>query len=91
MFEWEWTGKYVTLEFKEKVVEICRKLQVEPDDLMAVMAFESWLDPTTINSIGAAGLIQFLPSTAKELDTTTDALRKMTALEQLSYAESIRV
>ena len=52
---------------------------------MAVMAFESWLDPTTTNSIGATGLIQFLPSTAKELGTTTDALRKMSAVEQLDY------
>ena len=84
-FKWEWTGKHVTPEFKKKVVEICNKLGIKPDDLMAVMAFESWLDPTTTNSIGATGLIQFLPSTAKELGTTTYALRNMTAVKQLDY------
>ena len=66
-FKWNWTGKHVTPEFKDKVVEISKKLQIEPDDLMAVMAFESGIDPTTTNSIGATGLIQFMPSTAKEL------------------------
>ena len=34
---------------------------------------------------GATGLIQFMPSTAKGLGTTTDKLALMTAVEQLDY------
>lgn len=80
-FEYNWTGEHVSIEFKEKVVDIADKLEMNPDDLMGIMAFESWLDPSTVNSIGATGLIQFLPSTAKELGTTTDELVKMSAIE----------
>ena len=84
-FAYNWTGKYVTDEFKEKVVEISTKLEINPDDLMAIMAFESHISPTQDNFIGAIGLIQFTPATAKDLGTTTDALAKMSAVEQLDY------
>lgn len=43
--------------------------------------------PAITNSIGATGLIQFLPSTAKSLGTTTDELRKMTFKQQLVYVD----
>ena len=36
---------------------------------------------------GATGLIQFLPSTARGLGTTTDALAGMSSVEQLNYVE----
>jgi hypothetical protein len=36
---------------------------------------------------GATGLIQFMPATARGLGTTTDALAKMSAVEQLKYVE----
>ena len=85
-FTYNWTGEYVTSEFKAKVVEICDKLQMNPDDLMAIMAFESGgIDPTARCFSGATGLIQFMPSTAESLGTTTDALSKMSATEQLDY------
>jgi hypothetical protein len=86
-FDYEWTGEYVTPAFKAKVIEICKKLQMNPDDLMAIMAFESnGIDPTAVNPIsGATGLIQFMPSTARGLGTSTEALAKMSAIEQLDY------
>jgi hypothetical protein len=86
-FAYEWTGEYVTPEFEAKVIEICKKLQMNPDDLMAIMAFESdGIDPTAVNPIsGATGLIQFMPSTARGLGTSTEALAKMSAIEQLDY------
>ena len=87
VFDYEWTGKYVTADFKAKVLEISRKLQIDPDDLMGIMAFESnGIDPSCVNKIsGATGLIQFMPSTAKDLGTTTKALAKMSAVKQLDY------
>ena len=36
---------------------------------------------------GAIGLIQFLPSTAKSLGTSTDSLKQMTVLQQLYYVD----
>jgi hypothetical protein len=56
---------------------------------MAAMAFESaeTFSPSIKNAAGsgAVGLIQFMPSTAKALGTTIEALEKMTAVDQLNY------
>lgn len=44
-------------------------------------------NPSIKNSIGATGLIQFMPSTAIGLGTTTDKLRQMSFSEQLEYVD----
>ena len=86
-YPWEKCEKPdVTEEFLDKVLEISKTLKVDPDDLMAVMAFESRLDHTRVNSLsGATGLIQWMPDTAVELGTTTGELKNMSAIEQLDY------
>ena len=75
--------------FVEKVKKISDNLGIDPNWLMAIMYFESarTFSPSITNSIGATGLIQFLPSTAKSLGTSTSELRKMTAVQQLDYVE----
>ncbi|MBC8275792.1 MAG: PD40 domain-containing protein, partial [Chloroflexi bacterium] len=83
-------GKKVSPEFKAKVMEISSRLGVDVNYLMAAMAFETGrtFDPSITNpNSGATGLIQFMPSTALNLGTTTDALRVMGAVEQLDYVE----
>jgi hypothetical protein len=57
--------------------------------LSNLISFETagTFSPKITNSIGATGLIQFLPSTAKDLGVTTDILRKMTFAQQLSYVD----
>lgn len=57
--------------------------------LVNLINFESGrtFNPAIRNSIGATGLIQFLPSTAQGLGTTTDALSKMTFKQQLVYLD----
>ena len=84
---WKSCGKPdVTDAFLEKTLRIARAIGADPDDLMAVMAFESLLSHTIINpNSGATGLIQFLPSTAASLGTTTANLRAMSAVDQLDY------
>lgn len=74
-------------EFEQKVKEISSRLKVNPNWLMFLMWFETarTMNHTTTNSIGATGLIQFLPSTAKGLGTTTKELREMSNVEQLEY------
>ena len=73
--------------FREKVIRIARDLGTDPNYLMAIMSFESaGFDPAARNKLsGATGLIQFMPSTAKRLGTTTDALARMSAEDQLDY------
>jgi hypothetical protein len=75
--------------FVEKVKKISANLGIDPNWLMAIMYFESarTFSPSITNSIGATGLIQFLPSTAKSLGTSTSELRKMSAVQQLDYVE----
>jgi N-acetylmuramoyl-L-alanine amidase len=79
----------VTPEFKAKTIEIANKLGIDPKVMVSIMAFESGLNPSRKNMAGsgATGLIQFMPSTANSLGTTTDKLGKMSSVEQLDYVE----
>jgi hypothetical protein len=83
-------GKKVSVAFKAKSVEICNRLQLDPNVLMAVMAFETGRTFKASQPAGASsavGLIQFMPSTAKGLGTTTAKLAAMSDVEQLDYVE----
>lgn len=78
--------------FTLRAGEICRSLAWPIDYLpwsMACIAFESacTFSPSVTNRAGsgATGLIQFMPSTADAIDTSTTALTRMTAIEQLDY------
>ena len=62
-------------EFCAKLQSICNKLQISPEWLLAVMYIESRINPYAVNKYtNATGLIQFMPSTAKSLGTTTAEL-----------------
>ena len=61
-------------------------IDIHPDWLAAVMQFESGLNTKAVNPLsGATGLIQFMPSTARNLGTTTAALKNMSFIQQLEY------
>lgn len=76
-------------EFFNKLKSISERLGVSTSDLLRIMTYETkgTLNPAIQNDIGAVGLIQFMPSTARELGTSTAALKKMTAVQQLDYVE----
>jgi hypothetical protein len=81
-------GKKVTAAFKARVVEISQALAVDPNDLMAVMAFESGrsFSPLKKSPVSSAtGLIQFIEPTARALGTTTAKLAAMSDVQQLDY------
>ncbi|PPC95727.1 MAG: hypothetical protein CTY32_08600 [Methylotenera sp.] len=83
-------GTRVNQEFRAKVREICKRLRINPNWLMAVMAFETGetFSPSARNPRGSAtGLIQFVESTARGLGTTTSALASMTAVQQLDFVD----
>lgn len=93
MFNLCW-GQKVSPNFRNRLIQLCRKHGWTNDHanwLMAAMAFESGetFSPSIKNAAGsgATGLIQFMPSTAKSLGTTTADLAKMSAVDQLFYVE----
>lgn len=82
----------VSLDFTDKVLELTEEHGYPadfPDWLMASMHFETGgtFSPSIQNGAGAHyfGLIQFGRAAAKDLGTTTTALRAMTQLEQLEW------
>jgi hypothetical protein len=81
----------VTGAFIDKVETISRQIGTRPESLMAVMSFESGgsFDSCKKNAAGsgATGLIQFMPSTARGMGTTTAKLCAMGELRQLDYVK----
>ena len=93
MFNLCW-GQKVSPEFRNRLIQLCRKHAWTNDHanwLMSAIAFETGetFSPSVKNAAGsgATGLIQFMPSTAKGLGTTTADLAKMSAVDQLFYVE----
>ncbi len=74
--------------FEARVAEIAKKVGCPPEALYKIMWKECRLDPRAINRIsGASGLIQFMPETAIGLGTSVEAIRNMTAMQQLDFVE----
>lgn len=83
-------GAKVSPEFKQKVIDICKELEVDPNYLMSCIAFESvetFRADIRNPFSNAVGLIQFMPNIAVEYGTTSDALARMTNVEQLDYVK----
>lgn len=82
-------GAKVSYVFRSQVVLICKDLRIEPDYLMACMAFETGetFQANVRNMAGspAIGLIQFMPQTAIALGTTSEKLAAMYPVTQLEY------
>lgn len=86
-----WSTK-VSDQFISRVAQMASDLKLGwqgPDQLMACMAFETGetFSPSIKNGAGAPyyGLIQFGTAAAKDIGTTTAALVKLTAEQQLEY------
>jgi hypothetical protein len=82
-------GVKVSPEFRAKACSIAAQIGIDPDWLMACIAFESGetFSPSVKNAAGsgAVGLIQFMPQTAALLGTSTQDLTAMSAEQQLDY------
>ncbi len=84
-------GKQVTGDFKTKAIAVAEAVEIDVNHLMAAMAFESGesFSPAIKNAAGsgATGLIQFMPTTAVGLGTTTEKLSQMSAVDQLNFVQ----
>lgn len=83
-------GARVSSVFRDRVRWICDQLDYpEPGDLMTCIAWETGrafsASVTNMAGSGATGLIQFMPSTAAAMGTSTAALAAMSAEGQLNY------
>lgn len=75
-------------QFVKDLLTMCFRLKLDPTAVASVIAFESNFLPSVKNPYsGATGLIQFMPKTAAKLGTSTDALSRMSAEQQLLYVE----
>lgn len=82
--------------FANKVIDISKRLDFNPNWLMQVIKFESAgsFSPSKTNHIGCVGLIQFCPDVPRGSYKTfgsekvsMERLKNMSALEQLDYVE----
>lgn len=74
--------------FLDKLDEISDYLEFGSNWLLVIMYYESGISKDIVNAqSGATGLIQFMPSTAQRLGTSTQALAKMTGTQQLEYVK----
>jgi hypothetical protein len=76
--------------FENKVIQVSKNLQIDPNWLMIVMRAESNLDHTAIarcSGCTATGLIQFTSGTRKWLGTTQAELIGMSNVQQMYYVE----
>jgi hypothetical protein len=73
-----------------EVQTIAKRLKTEAAWLLNVMASESLFNPAARNNLPgqtATGLLQFIGDTAQSLGTTTEAIRRMSPVEQLGLVE----
>lgn len=74
--------------FRSALAEMALGLGLDPSFIAACMAIETGhtYSPSIRNPFtGATGLIQFMPTTARAMGTTVDALARMNATEQLEW------
>lgn len=74
--------------FLAAVDGLARKWNVDANDLLGIMYSESGVNPARVNSIGAAGLIQWIPKYAKSITGySTDQIRKLSRTQQVALID----
>ena len=79
----------ISEELALAIAQMAHDLDIDPYALANVINFESGFNAAAVNpASGASGLIQFIPSTARGLGTSVEALRNMSALQQMPYVRA---
>ena len=77
-------------DFIPKLMQVSEKLNIKPEQLLGAISLETMgtFNPAIKSRLSSAsGLIQFLESTANELGTTTEDIRRMSGTDQLDFVE----
>lgn len=76
---------------KRKIIQASRLFGVDPGWMLAIAWVESRLDPKALNqTTGAAGLFQFVPSTAREYNIDPFNVAEACAAATMMVADNIR-
>lgn len=87
-FEYYNMVKYFDEVSRLKADQLAKKYNVTVDDLCTIFSIESGGNPKKYNPVsGAIGIIQWLPSTARNFGVTTKDIKNMSTLDQLYLAE----
>lgn len=87
LWDWGWLRRSQPLE-RMRLLAIARGHGWDANALACIIHRESGGDPEAVNPhSGASGLIQWMPDTAKDYQTTVGKIRRMGALDQLGLAE----
>ena len=87
LYNWAWLSQHGS-DVGTRLEELSLAHGWDVNAIAAVIKIESGGNPKAVNKLsGATGLIQFMPSTAVSLGTTVEALRGMSALDQLDFVE----
>lgn len=82
-------GAKVSHTFRRRIWWTCNTLGLDPDWLMACIAFETGerfsANVRNAAGSGATGLIQFMPATARGLGTSVEALAALSAEDQIVW------
>lgn len=74
--------------FHRRFAEVADWLGIDADAIAALISHESRFNATAHNPTGgASGIMQWMPQTAKWLGTTPEAIRQMTAVQQLDLVQ----
>jgi len=80
--------------FLDEVDRLARKYDIDANDMLGLMQHESGISPSTVNSIGCTGLIQFCPDSPGGSYKTIGGdrveladLARMSRAEQMKYVE----
>ena len=76
-------------DFADKIVRVANNIGTHPYWLANLINFESagTFSPSITNSLGYTGLIQFGTSASRDLGTTTEYLRSLSARDQMDWVQ----
>ena len=80
--EWTQDAPFIT-----GVNALAQKWNIDAGDLLGMMHAESGIQANIQNSIGATGLIQFMPSTARAMGTNVNAIKQLSRAQQLPLVD----
>jgi soluble lytic murein transglycosylase len=76
--------RYYPLAYEQAIEDSAKRHSINPYLIAAVIDSESGFDPETVSSAGAVGLMQVIPSTARDLESRGVVSRGVTEGKDLS-------